>query len=678
VTCQAYDAEGIVISVTVGLGAVTAFEYDALNRPVRRTDPSGRVQTFVYDANGNATTVTDASSQIGRSYDGVDQLVSETAGAGPGAESTGLTYDAVGRLISLTNSAAALTTAYNRVDDRVAATLDGSPDGPQSRIDYTVTKTGRRATLAVATGSNPVQNVVYAYDAAGRLATLTTDGPAAFALEYRYDDAGRPASRRPMAGGSGVATSFALDGSGRLTRMIQTNPDGGALFGDFRYAYDALGNVLTAQDDEGTTTYMYDAVYRVTGVTAPGFAETYTYDATGNRLSKGGLSYTYDVAGHLVSSSDGTTYTYDEHDNLRTRTAGGAMTTYTWNARNQLTRIDFPDGTTATYTYDAMGRRLSKQDRNGVVRYYVYDGENLVQELDAAGSVIAGYVYDSIDHPLNMTRGGVTYHYLHDQLGSVIGLTDGVGDLVVRYRYDPWGNLLSTEGSDPDLENPLRFTGREWDAESGLYFYRMRYYDPAVGRFISRDRLEKGSASSYAYASNNPVNATDPTGLFTWDWGTRRAVQVVGGVAVGFVGGLVAIATLPATAGVALTLAVGAGAGAVSGGVFGLGVEAGTTAETDCTRNYGEAFKLAAKAGFVGGAIAAFPPVHEAIGGYITEFKALNGTLFGEAAIGSSTKLAEIMTATALGGGSAGVIKGGLVSGGIVFGILAGHWTGLW
>src|SRR6185369_12923656 len=116
------------------------------------------------------------------------------------------------------------------------------------------------------------------------------------------------------------------------------------------------------------------------------------------------------------------------------------------------------------------------------------------------------------------------------RLGSVIGLTDGSGTLVVGYRYDPWGNLLAVDGSNPNLENPFRFTGREWDAESGLYYYRLRYYDPTIGRFITPDPV----ASGYAYASDNPVNATDPTGAWT-----------VAGIIVGGIGGAVAIATAP-------------------------------------------------------------------------------------------------------------------------------------
>jgi RHS repeat-associated protein len=123
---------------------------------------------------------------------------------------------------------------------------------------------------------------------------------------------------------------------------------------------------------------------------------------------------------------------------------------------------------------------------------------------------MASYTYDGLDRPVSMWRGGSTHFFMLDRLGSVLGLMDGSGATVATYRYDPWGNLLAETGS---VGQPFRFTGREWDAESGLYFYRMRYYDPKVGRFISRDSSGVlGGLNLYAYVFNRPTNLTDPWG----------------------------------------------------------------------------------------------------------------------------------------------------------------------
>ncbi len=599
VTCSDYDAQGNLAAVTSARGGVTSWEYDSLDRVIRKTDPSGHVESVTYDANGNAMSGTDPNGQTRRyEYDAAERQVTDIVPDGANEQSIGRTYDTVGNLTGVMDPVATLTTAYNRVDDLTAATL-AAPGAPDTHIDYTRTKNGMRATLAVATGSNPVQSVAYGYDALNRPLSLTASAPASFAYEYQYDGAGRLKSRGPGAGGTGVVIRYEFDAGSRITRVSSASPDGSTVLADFRHAYDALGNVLTAQDEGGTTTYTYDAINQLTGASGPGISETYTYDAVGNRLSKNGVNYTYDVANRLVSSSDGTTYSYDANGNLRTRTTGGATTTYVWNARNQLTRIDFSDGTFATYTYDGIGRRISKRDRAGVVRHYVYDGADLVQELDAGGAVVASYVYETLDHPVSMTRGGATYYYAYDRLGSVVGLTNGAGELVVRYRYDPWGNLLAASGSNPALENPFRFTGREWDAESGLYCYRLRYYDPAAGRFIGRDPLGTG----YVYASNSPLNQIDPLGLFSLS-------TVAGGVA-GFVAGALIIAAAPAA--LAGTAVATAGWGAVAVVTYGgallggaaVGAAAGGVTGTVTGEGFTEGAYEGVRGGVSGAAIAA-------------------------------------------------------------------------
>ncbi len=602
VRCEAYDAQGNLASVTDGRGSVTSFAYDSLDRLVGRTDPLGRVEVIAYDANGNPISTTDREGQVTQfALDALNRRVSETVPPGPGVGLTALGYDRVGNLTAVNDPSAALTSAYDHLDEPTSATLGPSVGSPQTHNDYTWTKSGLRSTLAVTTANNPTQSVTYHYDAGNRLAALAAQGPAAFAYEYHYDAAGRPTTRGPTAGGAGVATHFDLDASTRITRMTQTSPDGAATFADLSYTYDAVGDALSAQDDAGTTNYTYDGLYRLTDATGPGIDEAYTYDPAGNRLSKNGVTYQYDAAGRLVSSSDGTTYTYDANGNLRTKTVGSATTNYTWNAQEHLSRIDFPDGTFAAYAYDAFGRRLSKTDRTGAVRYYAYDGADLVEELDASGAVLASYVYESLDQPLSMTRGGVTYYYMYDRLGSVVGLSDGAGTLVARYRYDPWGNLLAAEGTNPTIENPFRFTGREWDAESGLYYYRMRYYDPAVGRFLSEDHLGRGSTapSGYVYASDNPVNAVDPTGFI--ELSLRRGLQVLGGVALGAGAGFVVVVSAPAWGlGTIATIGVAALAGGGTGAAFGGAVELAGS-ETDCNGHSDRDLLAGIAAGFKGG-----------------------------------------------------------------------------
>lgn len=167
---------------------------------------------------------------------------------------------------------------------------------------------------------------------------------------------------------------------------------------------------------------------------------------------------------------------------------------------------------TIFYKYDAFGRRIEK-NVNGVVTKYVYDGPNTVTEYDGSGNVTAAYVHNlAIDDPLSITQTGLTYFYHKDSLGTVTNLTNSNGAIVQSYQYDSFGNITGMSGS---IDQPFTFTGREFDPETGLYYYRARYYDPFTGRFINQDPLGfDGGINFYAYAGNSPLNYIDPFGLF--------------------------------------------------------------------------------------------------------------------------------------------------------------------
>jgi RHS repeat-associated protein len=114
-----------------------------------------------------------------------------------------------------------------------------------------------------------------------------------------------------------------------------------------------------------------------------------------------------------------------------------------------------------------------------------------------------------------MSQAGTVYFYEADANGSVTSLTNPAGTMVASYVYDSFGNLTSSSGT---VANPFLYTGREFDSETGLYYYRARYYDPRTKRFLSKDRLWPIGGNPYAYALNNPLLFTDPFGLcFSFD-----------------------------------------------------------------------------------------------------------------------------------------------------------------
>lgn len=164
-----------------------------------------------------------------------------------------------------------------------------------------------------------------------------------------------------------------------------------------------------------------------------------------------------------------------------------------------------------SFKYDPFGKRIYKQSPSAT-SIFAYDGPNLIQTVNSSGNVVARYVEGlEIDQPLATSRSGSTNYYEADGIGSITSLTNTSGTLAASYTYDSFGNLTNSTGS---LESPFRFTAREFDSETNLYFYRAREVDPNTGRFLSEDpRRFRSDANFYPYVFNSPTKYVDPYGL---------------------------------------------------------------------------------------------------------------------------------------------------------------------
>jgi RHS repeat-associated protein len=183
---------------------------------------------------------------------------------------------------------------------------------------------------------------------------------------------------------------------------------------------------------------------------------------------------------------------------------------YTWDFENRLVQAVVPGTGTVTFKYDPFGRRIQKSGPLGATNY-LSDGANLIEELDTAGNVLAKHTHGpASDEPLAQLRSSITNFYENDAAGSITSLSSSAGALSATYSYDSYGKSIASTGT---VTNPFQYTGREFDSETGLYFYRARYSDPSTGRFLSEDPLSFGSdVNFYAYAFNNPIAYTDPSG----------------------------------------------------------------------------------------------------------------------------------------------------------------------
>lgn len=224
---------------------------------------------------------------------------------------------------------------------------------------------------------------------------------------------------------------------------------------------------------------------------------------------------TYDVD----VSGTGTTYDYDANGNLIEKDDGTDTWTYEWDAENLLTRVLKNAAAVATFEYDPLGRRVQKV-AGGTTTTFTYDGEDTIRELKGAVGTV--HLHGPwTDEALAKETSGSTSYYHAEVLGSIVKLSNSSGGIIHEYRYDAFGRI-ELGGS----QGGYSFTGREYDGETNLFYYRARYYDAESARFLSEDPIESVTeGNEYRYVRNNPVNLVDPAGE-SWAYWWAQALQL--------------------------------------------------------------------------------------------------------------------------------------------------------
>ncbi len=316
--------------------------------------------------------------------------------------------------------------------------------------------------------------------------------------------------------------------------MAHTGPAGN-LLADFHYDYDPAGQLLSESNLTENIDYVHDATGQLTEANRTQWpSETYTYDPSGNRTLFASsapfvVTNTYTIgAGNRVLYDGEHTLTHDDEGNLvsKTVTATGEKWAYTYDHRNRLTAVVQSDAAgqetlTVTFTYDPFDRRVRKtvSAASAPLRetLFLYDGENLWSESTTENGTrktehhLSG---PALDQWLASQSPGQGLGWsLPDRLGSIRAIAASDGAVLSQQDYASYGAIHPIQGTP----SRLAFTGREWDQETGLYYYRARYYEPGLGSFMGQDPLGFGAGdfSLSRYAFNSPVLFSDPLGLTT-------------------------------------------------------------------------------------------------------------------------------------------------------------------
>ncbi|RON10681.1 type IV secretion protein Rhs [Pseudomonas brassicacearum] len=571
VTHYQWDAVGRLIQTTLPTGASRAFSYNAYGKIIAERDELGRVTRFEYadDLHLVSRRINADGTQLRYRYDNAQLLLTEIENES--GEKYQLDYTPNGLIQQETGFDGRRTAYAYDLNGHLLEKTEFGDDGSQRVTTYQRDSAGR---LLVKTLPDGV-NVEYCYDRLGRLVSVDDghDHPLEFeydqqdrlitehqgwgTLRYGYDACGQ-LNRLRLPDNSaldyhhakgGALTAIDLNGTRLTTHVFNAGREQqrqqGQLLSQYHhdeqgrlqshavnqsnrplymrhYSYAVNGNLAAIADSRhGQRSYYYDALNRLTRVrhTRGEPAQSFEHDPAGNLqmhdrpglatikgnrlLLQGDRHYDYDVFGNLIRERRGT--------------AQKLVTEYRYDCQHRLIGITLPDGRTASYRYDAFGRRIAKTV-DGHTTEFFWQGDNLVAE--SSKEHYRSYLYEPGGfRPLAMLDGkgprkACPFYYQLDHLGTPQELTDYGGEIVWSAKYNAYGKVSHlSHGADEKLDQPLRFQGQYFDAESGLHYNRHRYYNPDIGRYLTPDPIKlAGGLNGYQYTPN-PTGWVDPLGL---------------------------------------------------------------------------------------------------------------------------------------------------------------------
>jgi RHS repeat-associated protein len=558
-----YDGPGNLVEVNEANGGITKYTYDCIGDLLSVKDPRNLMTTYTYTMNGKLSSVKESDGSAATfSYDSVGNLKRKEDGRG---NATSFDYDEMNRLTDKRFSDGKFNVRFNydepssangmgaltSVDDMNGKTIfsydtmgrlvkKSQPiDGKTYSNEYEYDQAGNIVKVKDPSDSA----TVYSVDGLGRITQVKHDtkGVIAAVADYRYNPVGTIAN---ISFFNGTKADYAYDRRDRIKTLKVLDPKGTILVQQ-DLGYDAVGNRISLKSkNEEDVYYEYDNLNRLTKVTYPKDAEEFRYDNAGNRTSLthafGKMDYIYDAASNKLTQLKINTlgkvnYSYDGNGNLvkEDHYKGDVLDktiNYKYDPDDRLIEIekpiqkvsgvDMPDipSDKADYTYDNGGMRIKKTTRNGTTVYHYDQANQVICETDEKGALKASYVYANNQKIAEVKPDGTIQAFHNDALGSPVLITDKDLKEIQRYIYEPFGNLVVSKGTG---KNNYTFTGKERDLESNLFYFGARYYNPILGRFISKDigrpkYEDPQSINRYLYCLNNPLIYVDPDGKTVW------------------------------------------------------------------------------------------------------------------------------------------------------------------
>jgi RHS repeat-associated protein len=504
-----YNLRGQLVKVKDAKNHENEFKYDLRNRLIEAKDGIGQTINYYFDAWDNLTTLQnpdgtkwsyqfDYLDRLTTRFEGIDTTVGYadvygrmTSMINPIGNWFRYSYDTQGNLSNIVNWANQTTAFYyNNLGIKTSVVYPN-----HTRTDYSYSLLNQPVEISTYKDSQLLKRLSYSYDSLGRRTSqCELSGSSTF---YYYDTVGRLTSEKRI-GTEGIKVSLPSQGNyGESTTSL------------YKMALSIGGTIVGVSTTADQTVNWGMALIQV----PYSYQRYYAYDSCGNRTSLivGIVTTDYyfnslDQLTTAINSHYTTAYCYDLNGNMTTK----GDWYYQWDVLNRLTQVTH-GSMTVKYDYNVFGERIRKTNEGDTTGYVMPWITPMMTRRNGAVDKIYTLSPGGLNRVVSVRDGNDDYFYHYDPIGNIMFMTDSSGNIVTEYVQEGFGNLLFSKGTSDNL---LHLTGKEWDPEVQLYYFGARWYNPEIGRWLSREPYKIDGPNLYQYTFNDPINGYDEDGYY--------------------------------------------------------------------------------------------------------------------------------------------------------------------